>query len=629
MASFGTLQDKSIIDEVGRALTNKYKKTHPHEAPLYKNNPYSLEKIKIIKKEFVANPEATKKKYPDIFYYFDGLLDVKVSQSVHPAGMVISPISLSEYYGVFNKDGEQCLMMDMDEAHEVGAAKYDFLVLKTVQVIRDTCNYIGIPYPKTHEVDWNDEKVWKSIADSALCIFQFESAYAFECIRKYKPKNLFEMTLVNACIRPSGKSYRDELLARKPNSNPSQMIDDLLKENNGYLVYQEDVIKFLQQICGLSGSEADNIRRAIARKQQDRLEKAMPRILDGYCSKSDKDRETSEKEARTFIQILEDSASYMFGYNHAMAYCMLGYLCAYYRYHYPLEFITAFLNNAANDEDIQNGTLLAKLKNIQIIQPKFGFSKGNYFYNKDSKVISKGVSSIKHLSANASNELFELSQQKSYENFSDLLFDISHHTCVDARQLDILIKIDYFNDFGNQRELLAINNIFETFKKGEAKQIKKEQVAGTQFEEIIQQYANGKTKAGKDAKSYSLIDPMAIIRGCETKILSLGLQDLSLPLKARNFADIMGYAGYITNNPDDRNKLYVREVYPVKRKKDNVVFGHSVIYYSLGNGVSNRMTVLNNKFDKDPIKKDDIIICKSWERQGKYFRLLNYEHLYA
>ena len=121
------------------------------------------------------------------------------------------------------------------------------------------------------------------------------------------------MSIVTACIRPSGASYRDALLARKPHSNPSEIIDELLKDNLGYLIYQEDTIKFLQQICGLSGSESDNIRRAIGRKQKDRLDAAMPSILEGYCEKSPQPRKVAEAEAKEFLQIIEDSASYQFG----------------------------------------------------------------------------------------------------------------------------------------------------------------------------------------------------------------------------------------------------------------------------------------------------------------------------
>lgn len=312
VASFGTLQSKGVIDEVGRCFAKRWSNQHPTAEK--SENPWNLKRIADIKSEFDKDEEKAKKKYPELFYYYDGLVDTKISQSVHPAGMVISPITLYDNYGTFDKDGDICLMLDMDNIHDfTGLAKYDFLVLKTVQVIRDTCRYLNQPYPKTHEIDWNDEKVWDDMIKSPIALFQFESAFAYQCLQKFKPKNIFDMSIVTACIRPSGASYRNDLLERNPHSNPSEMIDELLKDNLGYLVYQEDIIKFLQQICGLSGSDADNIRRAIARKQRDRLDKAMPSILEGYCSKSSKPRNESEKEARDFLQIIEDASSYMFG----------------------------------------------------------------------------------------------------------------------------------------------------------------------------------------------------------------------------------------------------------------------------------------------------------------------------
>ena len=137
--------------------------------------------------------------------------------------------------------------------------------------------------------------------------------FAFKLLKDFGTHSIKEMSLVTACIRPSGASYRNDLIARKPHKNPSPMIDDLLKDNFGYLVYQCDTLKFLQQICGLSGSESDNIRRAIGRKDKTRLDVELPKILDGYCSKSDKPREVAEQEAKEFLQILEDSASYQFG----------------------------------------------------------------------------------------------------------------------------------------------------------------------------------------------------------------------------------------------------------------------------------------------------------------------------
>ena len=646
VASFGTMQSKGVIDDVGRALAIRWTKDHPDAGvikghhPLdggqgyYKDdsdsNPWSLPNIARIKNEFDSDPEKTKKKYPEIFYYYDGLIDTKISQSVHPAGMVISPITLADNFGVFDKDNENCLMLDMENIHDfTGLAKYDFLILKTVQVIRDTCRYLNKPYPKTHEVNWFDEEVWADMIRNPSGIFQFESAFAFESLKKFTPHSIFDMSIVTACIRPSGSSYRDALLSRQAHKNPSELIDELLKDNLGYLIYQEDTIKFLQQICGLSGSESDNIRRAIGRKQKDRLDKAMPDILEGYCNKSPKPREVAEQEAKEFLQVIEDSASYQFGYNHSIAYCLLGYLCAYYRYYHPIEFITSFLNNAANEDDIRNGTAYANRVGIKITMPKWGLSKSEYFFDKERGIIAKGLTSIKFMSAGIAEELYQLAKSKTYTRFVDILFDIDQKTTLNTRQLDILIKLDFFSDFGNQRELLRITDMFyTTFKKGQAKKIAKDKVDGTPLEDIVTKYAVGVTKSGGVAKSYTLLDVASILRESEDAIKAIHMDDLSDLLKVRNFVDVMGYVGYVSGKDEDRRKLYVLEVYPLVRKKDNKQFGYSVVTKSIGSGKESRFTVVNKVYEEDPIKKGDIIFCKAYEKQGQYFRLTAYSKVY-
>lgn len=626
VASFGTMQSKGVIDDVGRHLAQKWNKTH---AGREKDNPWSLGDIAKIKSEFDSDPEKTKKKYPELFYYYDGLLDTKISQSVHPAGMVISPITLDDNFGVFDKDGENCLLLDMENIHDfTGLAKYDFLILKTVQVIRDTCRYMGKPYPKTHEINWDDEAVWEDMIRNPSGIFQFEGAFAFDCLRKFVPKSIFDMSIVTACIRPSGSSYRDVLLARQIHKNPSELIDELLKENLGYLIYQEDTIKFLQQICGLSGSEADNIRRAIGRKQKDRLDAAMPSILEGYCSKSPQPRDVAENEAKEFLQIIEDSASYQFGYNHSIAYCLLGYLCAYYRYYHPIEFITSFLNNAANEDDIRNGTAYANRIGIKVTMPKWGLSKSEYFFDKEKNIIAKGLTSIKYMSAGIAEELYEVAHSKKFTHFVDVLYAINE-TSMNTRQLDILIKLDFFSDFGNQRELLRITELFyETFKKGQAKQIGKSKVAGTPLEQIIKKYAIGVTKSGTESKNFTLLDIHSILREAEDVIMSLDLEDLSDIIKVRNFADVMGYVGYVSGKDEDRKKLYIMDIYPLVRKKDGKQFGYSVITKSIGSGVESRFTVFNRVYNAEPVQKGDIIYCTSWERDGQYFRMTGYRKIF-
>lgn len=627
VASFGTIQAKGVIDDVGRHLAIVWKNNNPQRDN--RDNPWNLARISQIKLEFCADPEKTKRKYPELFYYFDGLLDTKISQSIHPAGIVISPITLDDNYGVFDKDGDNCLMIDMDNCHDVGLVKYDMLALKTVQVIRDTCRYLNQKYPKTHEINWDDKNVWNSLLNGATALFQFESAFAYDCLKKFKPKNIFELSLLTACLRPSGTSYRNDLLARKPHRNPSDIIDRLLSNNLGYLIYQEDTIKFLQEICGLSGSEADNIRRAIGRKQKDRLDAAMPRILSGYCAKSDLPKDIAEQEAKEFLQIIEDSANYQFGYNHSIAYCILSYLCAYYRYYYPIEFLTSFLNNAKNDDDIRNGTLYANKVGINISMPKWGLSKSNYFYSKDENIITQGLTSIKYMGAGIAEVLYDLAHSKTYTRFMDVLYDINAQTKIDARQLDILIKIDFFSQFGNQKELLRITELFyRIFNKGEASRISKSKVEGTVLEPIISKYANGTTKSGGVAKNYTITDMRSLLCATEDVIKSLHLTDLSDSTKAKNFKEMTGYVGYVSGKDEDRRKLYVTGVFPVVRKKDNKQFGYNITTKSIGSGKEGKFTVLNKLYDNNPIKKDEIIYCNSFTSDGKYFTLTGYSKIY-
>ena len=627
VASFGTMQSRGVIDDVGRHLAKKWDEEHENGV----NNPWSLKDMARIKNEFDENPEATKEKYTELFYYYDGMIDTKISQSIHPAGIVISPITLTDNFGVFDKEGEICLMLDMDNIHDyTGLAKYDFLILKTVQVIRDTCKYLGEKYPRSCEIDWNDQTVWEQMVSSPMGIFQFEGSFAFESLKKFRPKSIPEMSIVAACIRPSGASYRNELLSRKVHHNPSTIIDDLLKDNLGYLIYQEDTIKFLQQICGLSGSEADNIRRAIGRKQKDRLDAAMPSILEGYCSKVDKPWDEAEEEAKEFLQIIEDSASYQFGMNHSIAYCMLSYLCAMYRTYHPLEFITSFLNNAANDDDIKNGTAFANKVGIKITMPKWGISRGEYFYDSERNIIAQGLTSIKYMGAGVANELYKLSRQRKYEHFVDLLTDIDKETSLNTRQLDILIKIDFFSDFGNQRELLYITEMYyETFKRGAAKKIAIYKADATPLGEIIKKYSVWTTKTGEIAKSYTLLDVPDAMRECEKLIKSKKMNDLDDIEKVRNFYDVLGYVGYVSGRNEDRRKLYLTDVLPLKRKKDGKQFGYSFYTKSIGSGIESRFTVFNRVFNRRPVKQGDIIYCRSFERDGSYYRMTDYERIDA
>lgn len=545
----GTLQSKGAIDDICRALRHKTEKVG-------KDCPYTLKVADEIKKEFEQDEEATRKKYPEVFYYYDGMLGCIISQSQHPAGIIASPINLIDNYsGFINADGQVVLPINMEEIHEINLVKYDILGLQNVQIIRDTCRLANMPYPKSNEIDWNDENVWADMITSPVGIFQFESDYAFKCLQDFKPTMINHMSLVNAAIRPSGESYRGRLFNHEVNHNPSEQIDELLKDNNGFLVFQEDVIKFLQDICGLSGSDADNVRRAIGRKQMDRLQSALPEILEGYCNKSDKPREVAEEEAKTFLQIIEDSSNYMFGYNHSTGYSMIGYTCAMLRYYYPLEFITAFLNNARTDEDINKGTKFAKEKGFIIKAPKFGHSQNVYVCDKETNTIYKGLDSIKSMQTIAADIMNEIYAQEP-KDFIDVLF-LCESVKVDGKRInsksmDILIDIGFFSEYGNINTLKRTRYWYDKFAK--RKTIKKDDCEDWLIDII-------RPNAGKETeKQFSDINKPQLLRDIDNV---LPPQDDNIQLLIKKQIELLGYVD-VENHQVDMDEYIVQKVHKDK-----------------------------------------------------------------
>ena len=260
--------------------------------------------------------------------------------------------------------------------------------------------------------------------------------------------------------------------------------------------------------------------------------------------------------------------------------------------------------------------------------PKWGFSKSDYFFDKEKNVIAKGLSSVKYISDGLAEELYELAHSRTYARFTDVLYDVDRKSSLNTKQLDILIKLDFFSEFGNQRELLRMTEMFyDVFKKGEAKKIAKDRVDGTQLEPIIQKYATGVTKTGQFAKAYTLLDVKSILYAVEDAIKAVHMEDLPDSIKIRNFAEVMGYAGYTSGREEDRKKLYVQEVYPVCRRRDGKQFGYNVLTRSVGSGKETKFTVYMREFEREPIRKGDILYCDGWRRSGKYYDLTAYHHL--
>lgn len=390
--------------------------------------------------------------------------------------------------------------------------------------------------------------------------------YAFNLLKDFEPNTINHMSMVNAALRPSGKSYRDRMIAGEYNNNPSKEIDDLLASNNGYLIFQEDTIKFLTDICGFTGSAADTTRRAIGKKDKELLKQQLPKILEGYCKNSPKEKSVAEEEAKQFVQIIQDSSEYQFGYNHSTAYSMNGYECVWLRTYYTIEFIAAYLNRAENKDDTNYGIELARQYGIEIKPIKFGKSSAEYTIDKENNAIYKGVASIKFCNTIIAEELLKLSQEKEYTSFIELLDDINAKTSVDNRQLNILTGLNFFSDFGANKYLLKIIDLYNGISMKDpktkkdikllpsmrnCKQIKKDKL------ELYEDYGLSeyllKKYAGKETdKQYNQINNIGLLNEMITRIPN---KPMSIQEYVRFEKEYLQYVTYV--NPTIANFYYI------------------------------------------------------------------------
>ena len=633
VSAYGTISDKGVIDDACRGLKNKYVlenrkdlnfKTYTDEdIPECK---YILKNVDKIKKEYAENPEETKAKHPDIFYYFDGMLNTIVSQSIHAAGIVISPVTLDDEYGTFMNSGEHCLLLNMDEAHDVGMCKYDLLILTNIKIINDVYKAIGKPFPKMYQIDMNDQAVWQDMRRSQWGIFQAESDFFYNSLKRMKPTNIKEMALLTASIRPSGASYREDVFERKTHKNPTKEMDELFKDSFGFCVYQEDIMKALTELCGFTGSQADTVRRDIAKKDPVKVERDVAMIRESYIKRSNKPPEEAERDVADLLQVISDASGYSFNYSHAVAYCIVGFLCAYCRYYYPLEFCTAYLNGAHSQDDIYHGTVLAQLYGINIEMPTWGHTGEEYTFDRATNTIYQGLASVKSIASGLGDRLHEIEYVAEPTCFADLLIALKAHGVGD-KQLEILINIGYFKDFGNSTELLKILEYCIKLKYGNLTWLSEEKRAAMFGEDDgeIGEYAERRTE-----KNWKVSDGDGLLCYVDSKIMD---RKLTPPPMKEQLATWMEYIGYIPMlGPQYRAMMYVTA--PPRQlisKKTGKVWAISIMAISLRTAEMHEWTIPRG-FYVHTLKQGDIIRViggknayktEEWEGATRY-TLYNY-----
>lgn len=487
--TFNTIALKGAVKDVARALG------------------YSVDIADQINKQIDANEKEMRNQYPDIFEYVDIINGTIVSIGSHPCGTVVSPIPLDENMGLcsLSTNENPITMLNMKEIDGLNYVKLDILGLDNIEIINETCKMAGIERLTPDNIV-DDEKVWLDIRENTAFIFQWESdsaqaylkqLFSDETVNKIKKLNpnfkyIDLFSVGNGAIRPAGQSYREELAKGIFQDNGHEALNVFMSPTLGYCVYQEQIINFLNQFCGFTMGEGDVVRKGFAKKLG--TEQFIPRIKSGFIQtmkeKYNVTEEESERLIASFLKVIEDASSYLFSLNHSLPYSYIGYACGYLRYYHPLEFITCALNNVMYkntdtvDEKTEKIINYGINKGIKFEEFKFGYSKSKYVCDKETMTIYKGMKSIKYLNEKVSDELYELSKN-NYNDPIELFIDIIERTSCNARQIKILIMLNFFSEFGEGKYLLnlfeLINKRYDKKHKDKTKQARLEEIRNTEI----------------------------------------------------------------------------------------------------------------------------------------------------
>lgn len=314
--------------------------------------------------------------------------------------------------------------------------------------------------------------------------------------------------------------------------------------------------------------------------------------------------------------------------SHAAAYAILAYITAKQKAYYPTEFYCGLCNSYVGQssfvkDDAQE--IIDDILNHKIRLVPFNFRQDHRKCRSQNGEIVWGIPLLRDCNQSLADALYELrsTEETHFWRIAASLCEMSFRS-----KLDILVKLGFFSEYGTAKELLRILDLADKFKMGNRTTIKKQDVATSDtLKEIVARHATCFNTKGEELKSYKITDCAAILDECEDYIHSLHIGELDAKILAQHQKKYIGAVAFPSRKETDARKLFVRSVYPCKRKKDGVVFAYNVGYVSLGSGKSGSMTVFKTKFEQDPIAVDDIVVCKRWERDRGYFRMLDYEKL--
>lgn len=537
------------------------------------------------------------KKWKPIIEEANKYVGTIISASVHPCAHLLLDKNILEEYGVVKIGENLCVMVTSSEADEYKLLKNDYLIVKVWKLIDETFKELNVPIVEARDLlnsIENDDRVWDLFKHGITCTLnQVDSDNGMQQAKRYKISSFVEGAYVAAAIRPSFDSWRESFLNRSDYSTGSEDLDNVLAMTNHYILFQENLMQYFEWL-GITPAESIGLIKKISKKKikQKDFDNLEITLKDNWIKNTG-----SELMFQETWNMIQSCISYGFCSAHAAATSLDMCYGAYLKVNHPIEYYTVCFNNYSDDQTRTN-----KLKKeleyfgIKLKGVKFRYSTSRYGYDKDNNTIYKGLASIKYINENVGDELYKLKDNK-YNSFIDLLFDVNNSS-INSRQLDILIKLDFFSEFGSPDYLLKCNELFnEHYGK---KQIKKDKAfeLGLDFD-IIRKHCDKETP-----KTFTGLDSVGLVN----ELVSV-IKDNGTEIRTR-IAYQMENLGYI----DIADKKY--SGYCIVEDLD-IKYSPKLKLYALANGNVIPVKIDKKTFNSKPLRKGDIIKVTKQNKRPK------------
>ena len=462
--TFGSMAAKAAIRDVGRALdmpyaeTDRISKMVPNALGITLDK--ALEQSAELRTLYDTDPKV--QKLLDLSRKLEGL---PRHASTHAAGVVICASPTVEYVPLQRNEDAITTQFPKDTIEELGLLKMDFLGLRTLTVIRDTLDFIqqeGGESPDLSKLDYDDPKVYEMItAGDTDGVFQLESAGMRQFLAQFKPGCLEDIIAGIALFRPGPMEQIPRYIRGKNDPSSISYADErlrpILEKTYGCMVYQEQVMQIVRDLAGYSWGRSDLVRRAMAKKKPEVMEKERAYFIDGIVENGEiqvpgavRNGVPRQVANRIFDEMM-DFASYAFNKSHAAAYAVVAYRTAWLKVHYPVEFLTAIINSfmGANIDKMAEYIYYCRQKNITVLPPDINRSKAKFTVEKGC--IRFGLAGIRNVGENFIDEMVaEREKNGPFTDFSDFI----RRSDGKKRMVEGLIKAGCFDSMGLKRSQL-------------------------------------------------------------------------------------------------------------------------------------------------------------------------------